>query len=135
MTYIKNNQRYSISQLKKDNPTISFPKEPSEELLASYGVTVLIETEKPTYDTTTHQLEEAIVDGIQAWLTIPLPEDVVNQGKIRDAKRYLEDTDWIVTKIAEAQVLGGDITDLLTKYSTELAQREVSRTTINELQG
>lgn len=133
--YIKNNQRYSFSQLKKDNPTVSFPKEPSEELLASYGITILVETERPKYDATTHQLEEAIVDGTQVWLTIPLPEDVVNQRKVRDAKRYLEDTDWIVTKIAELQALGVDIAELLTKYSTELAQREASRNTINQLEG
>jgi hypothetical protein len=134
MTLIKNNQRYSLSQLKKDNPTISFPKEPSEELLASYGVTTLIETEKPEYDALTNQLEESIVDSTQVWTIVTLPEDVANQRKVGEAKRYLEETDWIVTKIAETQALGADITELLTKYSVELAQREASRALINTLE-
>jgi hypothetical protein len=134
MTYTKNNQRYSLSKLKKDNPTISFPKEPSEELLASYGVTVLIEMEKPEYDPLTHQLEESIVDSTQVWTVVPLPEDVANQRKVGEAKRYLEETDWIVTKIAESQVLGADIAELLAKYSVELDQREASRALINNIE-
>lgn len=31
-------QEYSFSQLRKDNANVSFPKDPSEALLASYGV-------------------------------------------------------------------------------------------------
>lgn len=52
---------------------------------------------------------------------------------VREAKQYLTDTDWIVVKLQEAQLLGTGITEMLTKYSTELTKREECRTLINEL--
>jgi hypothetical protein len=38
---------YSIGELRKDNPNTSFPKEPSESLLASYGVLRVTPTDRP----------------------------------------------------------------------------------------
>ena len=42
MSYVKVTdgvaQEYSFSQLRRDNPNVSFPKDPSEALLASYNV-------------------------------------------------------------------------------------------------
>jgi hypothetical protein len=38
---------YSIGELRKDNPNTSFPKEPPESLLASYGVLPVIPTDRP----------------------------------------------------------------------------------------
>ena len=38
---------YTFSQLKKDNPNVSFPREPSASILADYGVYVLQQDPKP----------------------------------------------------------------------------------------
>lgn len=49
-------------------------------------------------------------------------------------KQELLATDYIVTKIAEAQALGEDITELLNQYSETIANRKLIRTKINELE-
>ena len=49
-------------------------------------------------------------------------------------KQELSSTDYIVTKIAEAQALGEDISQLITKYSDMLVYRKNLRNQINELE-
>lgn len=61
-------------------------------------------------------------------------ESIKNQN-INKAKAYLAETDWVIVKINEAQLLGQDIQPLLTKYSVELGEREAKRTIINSLEG
>lgn len=57
-----------------------------------------------------------------------------NQQSIIDAKTVLQNSDWIITKISEAQIKGEDITILKDKYSQEIADRETARNTINNLE-
>lgn len=54
--------------------------------------------------------------------------------KIAEYKKYLEDTDYIVLKIAEAQSEGCDITALRTEYAEQLAKRKEARNEINKLE-
>lgn len=49
-------------------------------------------------------------------------------------KQELFATDYIITKIAEAQALGEDTTELLTKYSEIISNRKNIRIKINELE-
>ena len=49
------------------------------------------------------------------------------EAKIAEAKAYLASTDYVVTKIAEAQALGEDTAPLLSKYQVELQQRKEAR--------
>ena len=49
-------------------------------------------------------------------------------------KQELLNTDYIITKIAEAQALGEDTTELLNKYSEIISNRKNIRTKINELE-
>ena len=49
-------------------------------------------------------------------------------------KQELLATDYIVTKIAEAQALGEDTTELLNQYSETIANRKLIRQKINELE-
>lgn len=49
-------------------------------------------------------------------------------------KQELLATDYIVTKIAEAQALGEDTTELLNQYSETIANRKLIREKINELE-
>ena len=55
-------------------------------------------------------------------------------SQIEEYKQELADTDYIITKIAEAQALGEDITELLNQYSETIANRKLIRTKINELE-
>ena len=49
-------------------------------------------------------------------------------------KQELLNTDYIITKIAEAQALGEDTTELLNKYSEIISNRKNIRIKINELE-
>lgn len=81
---------------------------------------------------------------VQEWLAkgnTPEPEftgvELAQQAKqkqIQEAKTYLNSTDWIIVKTNEASVQGADINPLLTKYATELQERQSARDLINELE-
>ena len=51
-----------------------------------------------------------------------------------DAGRQLKKTDWVVTKIAEMQVTGGDVEAAKEKYAEVLQEREAIRAKSNELE-
>ena len=51
-----------------------------------------------------------------------------------DAGRQLKKTDWIVTKLSEIQVTGGDVEAAKEKYVDILTQRETIRAKSNELE-
>lgn len=48
---------YSVSQLRKDNPQVSFPANPPPELLADYDVFFVVDT-SPSYDEATQVATE-----------------------------------------------------------------------------
>ena len=54
--------------------------------------------------------------------------------KIDFCKQELSNTDYIVAKIAEAQALGEDTSQLITKYSDMFVYRKTLRNQINELE-
>ena len=54
--------------------------------------------------------------------------------QIELCKQELLATDYIITKIAEAQAIGEDTTELLNKYSETIANRKLIREKINELE-
>ncbi|MEO1927621.1 MAG: hypothetical protein ABGX26_02920 [Nautiliaceae bacterium] len=51
-----------------------------------------------------------------------------------DAGRQLKKTDWVVTKIAEIQITGGDVEAAKEKYADILQEREAIRAKSNELE-
>lgn len=55
-------------------------------------------------------------------------------SQIEAYKQKLSETDYIVTKIAEAQAIGDDIGELINQYSEVIANRRLIRTKINELE-
>lgn len=55
-------------------------------------------------------------------------------SQIEYCKQELENTDYIVAKIAEAQALGEDTSQLITKYGDILVHRKTLRNQINELE-
>lgn len=54
--------------------------------------------------------------------------------KIDFCKQELSNTDYVVAKIAEAQALGEDTSQLITKYNDMLVYRKTLRNQINELE-
>lgn len=68
---------------------------------------------------------------------VPTPEQKAAQEKTRQiaaCKKYLQDTDYIVLKIAERMSEGGDTTALRTEYAEQLKLRQECRDKINELE-
>jgi hypothetical protein len=64
--------------------------------------------------------------------------ELADQKKAKDiaeAKQYLAESDWIVTKIAEADIEGLDTAALKAKYIDELSHRKLMRDVINGLEG
>ena len=55
-------------------------------------------------------------------------------SQIEAYKQKLSATDYVVTKIAEAQAIGDDVGELINQYSEVIANRRLIRTKINELE-
>ena len=55
-------------------------------------------------------------------------------SQIEAYKQKLSETDYIVTKIAEAQAIGDDVGELINQYSEVIANRRLIRTIINDLE-
>lgn len=97
----KNNiTTYSIEQLKKDNPGISFPKEISNELLETFNIFRVVTAPAPVIDIKTHHYTSNIIykDGtyIQEWSIIKLPQKDA-ENNVRAHRNYLlTDSDWVV---------------------------------------
>lgn len=86
-------ETYSIGQLRRDNPQVSFPKNPPDELLAEYGVYPVTPTEAPTA-AETEVVEDAgylqVADGswTQAWRVRPMTEqELANLAQQKDEQR------------------------------------------------
>ena len=55
-------------------------------------------------------------------------------SQIEAYKQKLSETDYVITKIAEAQAIGDDIGELINQYSEIIANRRLIRTIINDLE-
>lgn len=108
---------YSINQLRKDNPQVSFPKNPTDALLASYGVFPVTHTDRPEYNQTTQNLTEgqpALINGVwtQVWVvTDATPEEVeqrkaeqLNSIKQQRAIAYTQEADPLFLKAQRGEV-------------------------------
>jgi hypothetical protein len=83
---------YSIGQLRRDNPQVSFPQDPSNATLAAYGMYPLKPTSPPTFDPTTQRVEEgqpALQSGewVQVWSTLALTAAEVAQAQAERAEK------------------------------------------------
>jgi hypothetical protein len=87
---------YSIGQLRKDNPNTSFPKNPSEALLAEWGVFPVTPTPQPAYDPATEKVIDdapVYVEGAwqQTWQVVPL-NDQEKAERQNAAREQLKNT-------------------------------------------
>lgn len=109
-------QPYSLGQLRRDNPQVSFPETPTAASLAEYDVYEVVATEPPTYDDNTHNIEPSIelVDGVwtQTWVLVEhTAEDIERQwANIRSERnQYLSACDW--TQLSDAPLTNVETAD------------------------
>jgi len=104
---------YSIGQLRKDNPGTSFPKIPSNELVAEWGVFPIKPTQPPDVDHTKNVIEKLPVrinnEWVQTWEVVNATEEEINERvnswaqNIRSERNQkLIDSDW--TQIPDSAV-------------------------------
>ena len=99
-------ETYSIGQLRRDNPRISFPKNPTYELLSTFDVYEVVTAPEPSIDSKTHRhissVEQVNGKWTQIWRVEPLPREIAsaNVRGLRD--RLLAASDW--TQVADAPV-------------------------------
>ena len=102
---------YSIGDLRKANPNTSFPKNPSNELLAEWGVFPVEPVGAPSVDHTKNVKEGTPVNNNgwkQTWEIVDASADEINQRvknkeeSIRSERdTLLQATDWMVIKHLE----------------------------------
>ena len=114
---------YSIGQLRRDNPQVSFPKVPSDDLLASYDVYPYTRPTPSEYDSLAWRLidDDFVQDADGNWSlpykleAHPLADAEANVRSHRGG--LLAETDWIVTKSLEA---GEPVPDAWASYRQAL---------------
>jgi hypothetical protein len=109
-------QSYSLGQLRRDNPQVSFPETIPADTLAEYDVFEVVATDPPTYDDSTHKIEQSIklVDGIwtQTWVLVEhTAEDIDRQwANIRSERNQrLSACDW--TQLSDAPLTNVETAD------------------------
>jgi hypothetical protein len=72
---------YSFMELRKAHPDVSYPRDPSDERLADWGVVPVLEAERPPYSTTMNYQETTptMINGVlyQIWMAVPASPDEV----------------------------------------------------------
>jgi hypothetical protein len=106
-------QPYSLGQLRRDNPQVSFPATIPADTLAEYDVYEVTTTQQPVVDHTQRVTEgtPALIDGVwtQTWVVTDLSEAELAEAteaqwaQVReDRNRLLDDCDW--TQLSDAPV-------------------------------
>jgi hypothetical protein len=104
---------YTVEQLRRDNPQVSFPETIPETVLINYSVFPLTATEQPQVDYTQNVTEGTPVQIAGAWtqvwdVTAATPEQITERtatqaGVVRKQRnRLLADSDW--TQLPDAPV-------------------------------
>jgi hypothetical protein len=105
---------YTIGNLRKDNPNVSFPKVLSNEVLQNFGVFEVAPTEKPSFNEATQKVEQGDPVNVngqwqQVWVIKSLSEEEMANAlayKISQARAKRNDllarSDW--TQVADAPV-------------------------------
>jgi len=97
---------YSIGALRRDNPNTSFPRNPSDAVLADWSVFPVVEQSPPEYNPANqnlNQLNPTLVDGqwLQTWqVTAASAEEIAERLQNKEAEvrqqrnELLSDCDW-----------------------------------------
>ena len=98
--------KYTLGQLRRDNPQTSFPKLIPDDLLASYDVYPYTRPNTPEYDNLSHRLTDGAFEQVDGAWSLPyvveqLPKDQSERNIRSRRDSLLQDTDWIVIKSYE----------------------------------
>ena len=81
---------------------------------------------------------DAAVEVIEGKVKFTYTKNETSEGyllsQIEAYKQKLSATDYVITKIAEAQAIGDDIGELINQYSEVIANRRLIRSLINDLE-
>ena len=93
-------ETYSIGQLRRDNPNTSFPKSPSDALLADWGIYPYTVQDQPTVDYMTQTVTPAAmaqIDGAwtQGWEVSNLSVEDAGRNIRSHRDSLLSKTDWM----------------------------------------
>lgn len=94
-----NKYPYTLLNLVKDNPQVSFPKNISKELLATYGLYEVEYTEPPEFNSQVQALRESfpLNDGVfwkRLWIIENLPLETASSNVRSYRSRLLSESDW-----------------------------------------
>jgi hypothetical protein len=100
-------ETYSIGKLRRDNPNVSFPKQPSDALLADWDVYPYTVVPKPTYDPLAQRCEATPIEQVsgawlQSWTVENLSQDDAERNVRSKRDGLLAESDW--TQVADAPV-------------------------------
>ena len=98
--------KYTLGQLRRDNPQTSFPKQIPDDLLASYDVYPYTRPIAPEYDSLTHRLTDGAFEQVDGSWVLPyvVEQQPLEQAELNIRSRrdgLLQETDWIVIKSYE----------------------------------
>lgn len=109
---------YSIGDLKKDNPNVSFPKVFSSEIMATFGIAAVTVEEKPSFNSVTQTVSRKtnpeLIDGkwILKWDVNSKAQSVIDKEKSdeqnnirRERNTLLSQSDWSINSDSQ---LSGD---------------------------
>lgn len=119
MAYIKvtngNPESYSIGKLRRDNPSISFPKHIPSSVLEDFGIYELVEESEPDFDPATqtaYQEQAPVLESgqwVQKWVVVDkTSEELASEAEVKksgvreERDSLLDSSDW--TQIADAPV-------------------------------
>jgi hypothetical protein len=97
---------YSLGQLRKDYPNVSFPKNPSKETLAKWGMLPVDTAPQPSFDSATQNCDRtnpALQNGkwVETWSVTNATQEQIaerranKETEIRNERnRLLAETDW-----------------------------------------
>ena len=111
---------YSIGALRRDNPNVSFPRNPSEPTLASWNVFPVADRPKPSFDSATencNQVNPTLENGewVTTWQVTTASADEIAQRLVneseavrQDRNQLLVDSDW--TQLSDSPLSSADKT-------------------------
>jgi hypothetical protein len=98
--------KYTLGQLRRDNPQTSFPKLMPDDLLASYDVYPYTRPAAPEYDSLSHRLTDGAFERVDGAWSLPymveqLPQDQAESNIRSRRDSRLQESDWVVARSYE----------------------------------
>ena len=105
---------YSIGNLRRDNPNTSFPRNPSDELLAQWNVFPVVEQDPPSFNSATQDLNQVNPtltnnQWLQTWAVTAASSDEIAQRttakevEVRVQRdKLIAESDW--TQLTDCQL-------------------------------